>query len=573
MLFLTILLYLAVHNSEMVYPYNFLKKDEGVCLQNLINGTAIYGSCIFTLHGFNGNLENPLCESFNGEILLYFLTTNHDQIIVKLGPYRDDFSADFSFWHDCQLPCTSCNVSYKPGTHITVTGITSQLRVVRQLTRLTIDNYNYQDCFSNDQTFEVFIENSRAVFVVQMYPSRKCSMIPSNAITEQHITLMYLDTSDNKLKKLVQESIKSTSSIFSSTVTIFTCQDECFSNYYSLLSSPFVFLYTTLSISLATKNATLTNRLFGLTTVHYNDCFSYIRVVVSGYTISAYISRTVSTVCPFNETHEKVPIHSVSPEILIFGFRQQLEPTRFASPHALNLVDGKGVLVYDCSTCISMIRKGKTTPRNTDVLFQTSLMSDLALTLHLGSGSIDILRYPVKLVEMADWDTTYVTVMSFMLTFNASNTMLRDSSATSTNCTHVQLIFVPNRSVFQDIFLERVEKENSTVIMALSTRTGSLFASMKCVTPDTSTMTNSSCTGIIDKLKSQNSMIYYQLMANDRTCGNIYPVDKVILDSIFGLSIALYGIVLGTFFIIITILFAFLIVIERYNTVNKYRES
>lgn len=524
------------------------------------------------LHGFIADLDNPLCASFRGEIILRFLTTNRNPILVKLNSYNDTVPIDFSSWHNCQLYCSSCDVVYNPGFHITITTITSQILAARQLTTLTINNYNYQDCFSNDQTLDVFVENSKVVFVAQLHPSYKCSMIPMSATKEHHLTIMYLDSSDNKLKRFIQRSIKPSSSILTNTILTFNCQDDCYSNYYSLINSPFVFLYLTLNISLGNTHAVLTNRLFGLTTTRYTDCFSNIRAVVSTKSISVYISRTISTICPFNKTDDNIIISSVSPELLVSGFNQHIMPLRFSSPSALNLVDGNGVLIYDCPECISIIHKGKTTYRFSEILFQSSIISDLTLTLHLSNGSVDVIRYPVHVVEMCDWATVSVTMMSFMITFNASNTILREGSATSTDCTHVQLIFVPNRKVFQDVFLEDIEIENSTIIMPLSRRTGSLFADMKCLRSISSISVDNICNSIIRRFNSRDNMIYYQLMQYNRPCGEIYPVDEVIISSVFGPSLKIYGVVLVVFFVIVTFLFVCLITIERYNSTIKHQE-
>ncbi|EFO64040.1 Hypothetical protein GLP15_4134 [Giardia lamblia P15] len=570
-----LLILVSLHNQdpEIVYPDDFLKQDLGVCLQGLMNGTAIYGSCSFVLQGFSPDLENPLCASFRGEILLQFLTSNHDQILIMLDSYNDTMLIDFSSWHNCGPRCTSCDVSYKPGFHVTATSVTSQLLASRQIMVLKVDNYNYRDCFSNDQTLDVFIEKSRVVFVAQLHPSYKCSMIPMSMIVNHHLTLIYLDSSTNKLKKFLEKSIKPASSILIDTLVTFHCEGECYSNYYSLVSSPFVFLYMIFNISLGNKYAILTNRLFGLSTANYYDCFSDVRAVVSAKTVSVYISRTISTTCPFTKTHDNMPINSLSPELLISGFKSPLDPVRFTSPSALNLVDGKGVLVYNCSTCISMIHKGKTTLRVAEELFQSSLISDFVLAMHLDNGSTDMARYPVNVVELVDWDTASVTVMSFLLMFNASNTILRENSAVGTNCTHVQLIFAPNRKTFQEIFFEGIEKENITILMPLEEQAGSLYASTRCSSPVFSTTASDSCHTIINSLSSQNNMVYYQLMNNTRACGKIYPIDEIIISNVFGPNLKLYGIVLGVFFIAITFLFVCLIAIERYNSVNKSQNS
>lgn len=574
MLFLLMLVSLHNYDTEIAYPDGFLKQDLGVCLQSLMNGTAIYGSCLFVLQGFSPNLEDPLCASFQGEILFHFLTSNRDQILVMLGSYNDTMLINFFSWHDDDSHRNLCDVSYKSGVHISVSSATSQLLASRQIMTLKVDSYNYRDCFSNDQTLDILMEKSRVVFLAQLHPSYKCSMIPMSAIIDHHLTLIYLDSSTNKLRKFLQKSIKPASSILTDALVTFHCEDECTSNYYSLVSSPFVFLYMTFNISLGNKYAILTNRLFGLRTVNYYDCFSNVRVVISTKTISVYISRTISAACPFTKTHDNVPIYSLSPELLIFGFKSPLEPARFVSPVALNLVDGKGVLVYNCSTCISMIHKGKTTLRVAEELFQSSLISDFILAMHLGGGSIDIARYLVDIVELVDWDTASVTVTSFMLMFNASNTILRENNAIGTDCTHIRLIFAPNRKIFQDIFFESIEKENITVLMPLQKQTESLFASMRCLISSSSTTATTSdlCQTIISNLNSQASMVYYQLMNNTRACGKVYPIDEIIISNIFGPNFKLYGIVLGVFFMAITFLFVCLIAVERHNSVSKPQE-
>lgn len=571
MFFLIILVYVITYNSELMYPNNFLKQDMGVCLQNIINGSATYGSCLFTLHGFVVDLENPLCASFRGKIFLRFLTTNHSPILVQLDSFNDTIPIDFSSWHNCKSYCNTCNVLYRPESHVTVTSITSQLLASRQITTLTINNYNYQDCFLNDQTLDVFLKDSEVGFVAQLHPSYKCSMIPMSAIKAYNLILLYLDDSDNTIKQFLHKSIQPSSSILTNTIVLFNCKGECYIKYHSLVTSPFVFLYLTFNISLGNTHAILTNRLFGLTTTRYTNCFSYIRVVVSAKSISVYISRTVSTICPFNKTDDNVIISSVTPEVLVSGFRPELVPTRFSSPNALNLVDGTGVVIYDCPECMMIVHKGKTTSRTTSTLFESSIISDMTLTLHLDNGSIDVIRYPVNIVETCDWAIASVTMMSFMITFNATNTILRKDSATGTTCTHVQLIFVLNRNAFQDIFLEDIKTENNTILMPLIKRTGSLFANMKCWKLASSAAEDDVCTSIIKKFDSRSSMIYYQLMSNNQPCGKIYPVDDIIISSVFGPSIKIYGAVLVAFFVIVTFLFVCLIIVERYN--NRIRSS